>query len=221
MPNQSRSLGLCGFCHQCVERQSMGAHMHRCPALPTGRSTKFHLVFQGKERPDYWLHLFASPSTTLSRVDAILRSTWLECCGHLSAFDLGDGGGRYESTTAFYDGWGPRPRSMNAKLVNILSVGAQFDYEYDFGSTTYLAGSVLEPVLHTKAHPAIQVVARNLLPGLPCEKCSRPALWADAFAHDVNYCDDCIQGRVEGLLPIVNSPRMGVCGYAREEHVVS
>ncbi|MHB1255908.1 MAG: hypothetical protein ACYCXI_06765 [Dethiobacteraceae bacterium] len=27
---------------------------------------------------------------------------------------------------------------MNTKLENILNVGMQFKYEYDFGSTTYL-----------------------------------------------------------------------------------
>lgn len=56
----------------------------------TGRKTKkFHLVVEGRGLPMYWMHLEVSTGVTLADLDQFLRETWLECCGHLSAFEIG------------------------------------------------------------------------------------------------------------------------------------
>jgi hypothetical protein len=37
---------------------------------------------------DYWLHLEAPITATLRALDGYLRDLWLECCGHLSIFEI-------------------------------------------------------------------------------------------------------------------------------------
>lgn len=70
--------------------------------------------------------------STLRALDDFLRDIWLECCGHLSRFKIG------KQSFSSYPDRDLGDRSMNTKLENILNVGMQFKYEYDFGSTTYL-----------------------------------------------------------------------------------
>lgn len=40
-------------------------------------------------RARYWLYLEMPARATLTDLDGFLRDIWLECCGHLSAFDIG------------------------------------------------------------------------------------------------------------------------------------
>ena len=41
------------------------------------------------------MHVAVPVTAPLSKLDDFLRHTWLECCGHLSAFEIG--GKRYAS----------------------------------------------------------------------------------------------------------------------------
>lgn len=49
----------------------------------------FHLVIEGRYAKAYWMHVAAPLAAPLSKLDRFLRDTWLECCGHLSAFHVG------------------------------------------------------------------------------------------------------------------------------------
>ncbi len=49
-----------------------------------------HIMIQGLRLPMYWLHLEMPASARLADLDNFLRDIWLECCGHLSAFRIGD-----------------------------------------------------------------------------------------------------------------------------------
>lgn len=64
------------------------------------------------------------------------------------------------------------------------------------------------------------IMARNDPYTFECEKCGKEAIWIDAFEWPaVMYCDECADeyfGDDGYLLPVVNSPRMGVCGYCSE-----
>jgi len=156
------------------------------------------------------MHVAVPVTAPLSKLDDFLRHTWLECCGHLSAFEIG--GKRYASDEEM---------SMRARLSQVLEVGMKFFYEYDYGSTTALVLKVValrEQGLLPKG--AVQLLARNEAPQVSCQRCSiHPATqictecawngegWlceACAVAHE---CGD------EMCLPVVNSPRVGVCGY--------
>jgi hypothetical protein len=73
--------------------------------------------------------------TTLDELDNYLRAIWLECCGHLSSFDIGE----ISDTQLFDDGMAWREeRSMDVRLDKVLAAGMEIPYEYDFGTTTEL-----------------------------------------------------------------------------------
>ena len=66
--------------------------------------------------------------------------------------------------------------------------------------------------------PDITLLARNEPPGWKCAKCGKPATQIQAMGwgldSDALLCDDCVgDDEDEGFLPVVNSPRTGVCGY--------
>ena len=116
-------------------------------------------------------------------------------------------------------------RSLGVALEKVLKVGQKFRYEYDFGSTTELSLRVAgerEGVL-TDEDDEVHVLARNLPPEYKCVRCGKPATQV-AAGYDYwgvvehTYCDACAKkAREDGWLPIVNSPRVGVCGYTGED----
>ena len=107
------SKGVCTFCHGEFSKSAMTRHLETCEQranteAKAGSRRKaqkirtFHLVVEGRDLPMYWMHLEITPSTTLATLDRFLRATWLECCGHLSAFEIG--GVRYAVDAGIDDG---------------------------------------------------------------------------------------------------------------------
>jgi hypothetical protein len=188
------------------------AHEAEIRSQGARRATLFHLVADGYR--DYWLHLEMPADATLYDLDAFLRDIWLECCGHLSAFTIGN--------VRFYShpepGWG-FDQGMDVRLGEVLIPKLKFTYEYDFGSTTELELRVLGQ--HQgwigKAEEPVRLLARNLPPEFGCIECGKPATKIHAWEWVV-LCDECAATKTdeydpEGLMPLVNSPRAGVCGY--------
>jgi len=102
--------------------------------------------------------------------------------------------------------------AKSVKLIDVLGNGSNFEYQYDFGSTTALEIDVLNIRSGTKRKDIIEILARNIL-NLKCEVCDEESSWVswgdDRFSY--YFCDQCIEeyeGEY-GSLPIVNS----VCGY--------
>ncbi len=174
----------------------------------------------------YWLAIEARADAKLEALDATLRRTWLECCGHLSAFRIGDVD--YFSRGYEVGGWSVPgltrkrvERTMTARLGDALPpVGDRIGYEYDFGSTTMLQLTVTSERRGRIGRSAVRLLARNLAPVWTCSDCGEPATHVCPFclgdatglvcdAHRSQHpCED-----GEAFLPVVNSPRMGVCGY--------
>lgn len=210
--------GLCSHCGRELARSGMTRHLSSCAKRPKGNAKVLHLVVESMHWNDFWVHVMAPTGATLADLDALLRETWLECCGHLSVFDIG--GVRFESRP-MAGGWGPPAKSMSARLNKALPPGTTFRYEYDYGSTTFLQGRCVRLVDDSIAVKRPAVVARNLPPALMCDACGKTSAsvldaWGDAGA----LCTACLEREVdagdveeEGVLPVVNSPRMGVCGY--------
>lgn len=158
------------------------------------------------------MHLAAPLEATLGEVDAFLRRIWLECCGHSSAFRLGETYGR----TAMSES---RQLDMPAPLCDVLHPGLQFYYEYDFGSPTGLQLKVVG-LWDRDTDGDVQLLARNHPPEIACDVCGgRPATqicsqcqwkgkgWLCAQCAQMHPCSR------EMFLPVVNSPRVGVCAY--------
>lgn len=185
------------------------------------------LALEDRWLSSYWLVVEASPTATWDDLDAFLRRIWVECCGHLSCFE-------HAGTTFAYDvdgasEWAEDPRSMVERIAGTVAPGSRFSYEYDFGTTTELVGRALDLVPGAKAAPVIDVLARNEAPVHPCAECGQSATKLCALCYQGMgfqgsddpcwYCGTCSEHhRCSGpdgnyLLPVVNSPRVGLCGY--------
>jgi len=163
----------------------------------------------------YWMHLEAPVDATLADLDDFLRDAWLECCGHLSAFTIG--GISYASSVD--PDWGMDDRSMDVKLGRVLAAGNEFRHEYDFGSTTYLTLKALSERKGPIRGRDIEILAQNEPPLIPCDQCGQEATqvctecsWSGG-GWLCNQCSEAHDCGEEMLLPVVNSPRVGVCGY--------
>jgi hypothetical protein len=210
-----QSIGKCSLCGESISKAAMTRHLSKCgqtrtPAIPgtPGPAPSFHLVVEGGWKA-YWLHLSAPAKAPLSKLDAFLRHIWLECCGHMSAFEIG--GIRYSRSPM------EEERGMGTPLGRVLDVGTKFGYEYDFGSTTELRLTVVGFWNLDKPKGAVQLLARNEPPPIICSQCkSQPAAEICTACEEAWLCESCVAEHdcgEEMFLPVVNSPRTGVCGY--------
>ena len=212
--------GQCMLCKEVINKSQVTRHLKKRVENGddgTGSSVKlFHLAIEGNHMPMYWLHVEIPGAMTLAHLDSFLRDTWLECCGHLSCFTID--GARYSVQPMEDPMFGPREKTMRQKIYNVLSVGTKFQHEYDYGSTTELTLRVVDIRARQVKNPGIVLLARNQPPAWECAKCARPAtqIQASGWGIDVDslFCDECVgDDDEESFLPIVNSPRTGVCGY--------
>lgn len=200
----------CRLCGGEFARRGMTRHIQSCLAKHLSAASKgkprelVHLHVQDAFNPDYFLYLLMAAGSPLEVLDAYLREIWLECCGHLSAFSV--------------ERYGEEIR-MGDRIGDVFAAVGSLYHQYDFGSTTELAIRELgryRGVVKNK----IQLLARNAPPVIPCSECNdRPAVaictecvwngagWLCASCETGHECDE------EMLLPVVNSPRTGVCAY--------
>jgi hypothetical protein len=155
------------------------------------------------------MHLAVPAKAPLSRLDDFLRHIWLECCGHMSAFEID--GIRYSVSPM------EEERGMGAPLSRVLDVGSKFFYAYDFGSTTELALKVVGFWNQGKPRGAVQLLARNDPPQIICGQCkTQPATQICIESEETWLCETCMAAHEcdDAMhLPVVNSPRVGVCAY--------
>ena len=201
----------CELCGSEFTGQGMTRHIKSC--------LKKHLqkkVSKGKPQdllllnvadafnPDYFLYLLLGAKTTLEDLDGFLRDIWLECCGHMSAFSFERYGDEID---------------MRQKAANVFEIGRKVVYQYDFGSTTELNIRAMGRY-HVSMDKKIQIISRNAPPIIPCDHCkSKPAIQICTecmWDGEGWLCEDCAQTHEcdeEMFLPVVNSPRTGVCAY--------
>ena len=206
--------GTCTICRATIIKKEAKKHLETClkesrKSLEVSGKLKapaklFHLRVEGYGLSGdlYWMHLKAMGSASFRDLDNFLRKTWLECCGHMSAFS--DKEGDFE---------------MGEKLEDILIPGQKLIYEYDFGSTTELLLTVISEFEGSLKKGKVEILVRNEAPQIKCNQCEKPAttICADCLYEDQGWlCDGCAPEHgcdEEMFLPLVNSPRTGVCGY--------
>lgn len=206
------SKGICAICNSAFSKSAMTKHLQACmgktqmdeehkKGLPSSLNF-FHLLVEGYDLPEYWMHLKVSSHARFEDLDKFLRKTWLECCGHMSAFNIG----REEI-------------GKGKKLEYVLRPGMQLLYQYDFGSTTELKIKVVSKFKSSMKKGEVEILARNDPPQIKCSHCDRLAtnICTECIYEDTGwYCEDCAEDHECGedmMLPVVNSPRTGVCGY--------
>jgi len=192
-------------------------HPFRKPSgYPVPVETKlFTILVEGRSFHEYWMYLEIPANSMLKKLDNFLRDTWVECCGHLSQFTIDDK--MYVSDTEYFIDF--KDKSMNYILERVLSVDKKFSYEYDFGSPTHLNLKVLSVREVEDSDSTVSLLARNEAPLVTCGSCGKIATYICGQCGCTGegwVCDDCASEHECGeemLLPVVNSPRVGVCGY--------
>ncbi|HEY84012.1 MAG TPA: plasmid pRiA4b ORF-3 family protein [Chloroflexi bacterium] len=219
MARRKQSRGKCAFCGREMTKGGLSKHLSSCSqrqetidaanAKRGAAKQLYHLQVQDAWSPDFWLHLEMNGDATLQDLDYYLRAIWLECCGHLSRFSFG--------------GWGGGEIAKETRIDRIFEPGVELTHIYDFGtsSETLIKAVRAREGKPLTAHP-IMLMARNNTPEVVCVECGKPAAYlcmeclyeydepgwlcaehAETHPHD-NYGDP---------VPLVNSPRLGMCGY--------
>jgi hypothetical protein len=218
MPRGKQSKGSCQYCETEITKGVVTKHLSACTQRRSviekaeqgkaKKETLFHLRVEDAWQHYYWLDLEMRGSSTLGHLDSYLRDIWLECCGHLSQFSFG--------------WWRGEVLPLRLKIREVLREGDELTHIYDFGtsSETLIRLVGIREGKPTTARP-IALLARNVPPETKCMDCGHPAAW---------ICVECLEEDRTGALcdeharthphdnygepiPVVNSPRMGMCGY--------
>jgi hypothetical protein len=226
------SSGKCQFCKQAFAKKEMAAHLESCEqvkhilrgqvkkAIPR-KAGVFRILVEGYYEPDYWIHFDIRADATLFELDRFLRDIWLECCGHLSAFTIGKKTYLYQFIEEPHL-WGPRPEEygMDFELNDVLRPNLKFMHDYDFGTTTRLGLKVLSLRDVEIEGKKVQLLARNDPPWIICSECRRSK--ATLLCTECHWkgggwlCEPCARDHEcdeDMFLPVVNSPRVGMCAY--------
>jgi hypothetical protein len=220
MPRKQQTRGACAYCGRPMTRSGLARHLGSCDARQQAleaagakkgadNRTWVQLQVQDAYGGDYWLQLEMDASATLKDLDRYLRAIWLECCGHMSRFSTG--------------GWGSDDIAMSARAARVFRPGVELTHTYDFGTESVTLIRAMDerdgPGLTRKP---IALMGRNDAPTIECMECGESA---------GSLCMECVieHDRSGALcerhaakhphdnygepLPIVNSPRVGMCGY--------
>lgn len=199
--------GKCIYCGKLYTGRGFSRHLatHLKDEPVVDRKKSFHLVVDAKP---YFLHLLMDGDALMGDLDSFLRVIWLECCGHMSEFST--------------ERWGDKI-GMSTKCRRAFDKGTELWYAYDFGSTTELIIRCVG-VYPTATKEKIKLLTRNEPLDIPCDHCKKEPAAELCTVHygedEVFFCETCAAHHREecedadyAMMPVVNSPRMGVCGY--------
>lgn len=214
-----KSEGMCKFCKKIISGSAVVRHLQSCnerTKVQESESKQRKIFLIKASAGPFWVFFEIDASSMLKEVDNFLRKLWLECCGHLSAFRIGD-----TSYISYHEPEG-REKSMNFQLKDVIKSGMNFIHEYDFGTTTELDMKCISERLGEIK--GINILAKNDLPEFLCSNCGKLAkevcsqcIW-DGKGFLCGSCAKKHKCGEEMLLPVVNSPRMGMCGYTGESY---
>ena len=108
-PKIKKTNGTCSLCNNSFSKTKMKAHLESCKQKQAAPSDKqaltkkaFLILAEGSFLHEYWIYFEVPANAYLKRIDEFLRDTWVECCGHLSAFTIN--GEMYQSEpNEFFD----------------------------------------------------------------------------------------------------------------------
>lgn len=204
------SEGKCLYCKQVFSQKEIGKHLAKHLAdkekPDTGTSTQTYCHVE-VESDLMFLHLLVKGTATMKTIDKFLRDIWLECCGHMSAF------GHKNFKVA-----------MSHKVQDVFEPKVKIFHDYDFGTTTRV---FLKGLKHYQMNmkESIVLLSRNEPLKRMCVMCKKePAINICSCCNwdlDAYFCEKCSKKHEKvcddfadyACMPVVNSPRMGECGY--------
>lgn len=204
------SEGKCLYCDQLLSQKEMGKHLAKHLSAIEGSTaventqTFCHVEVDANEM---FLHLLVKGDATMKKIDKFLRDIWLECCGHMSEF-----GHKSSKVT------------MGQKVRDVFVPRIKIHHDYDFGTTTRV---FLKGLKHYQLNlkDGVILMSRNEPLHLMCATCkTEPAVNLCSTCNWEKYsffCKKCSKKHEKvcddfadySCMPVVNSPRMGQCGY--------
>jgi len=219
MPRGKQLKGECAYCKATIPKNGVTRHLSTCikrqaiieqaERKDAPNETLYHLRVQDAERSEFWLDLEMRGSKTLKDLDSYLRRIWLECCGHMSRFSI--------------RGWQGEEIGKSRKVDQVFSRVIELTHIYDFGteSVTRIKAVEAREGKPTTKRP-IALVARNLIPEFECIECEQPATWlcTECLIEENEWASLCNKHAKSHAhdaygkpIRLVNSPRLGMCGY--------
>lgn len=219
MARRKQTKGKCAFCGRAMTRGGLTRHLTSCEARQAAiqaadkqgkaQQTIHHLQVQDAGWGGYWLHLEMNGTASLKELDCYLRAIWLECCGHMSQFSIG--------------GWRGAEIPMGKRVDDVFEPGVELVHIYDFGTSSE---TLIKAVGVRQGSPLgsrpIALMARNDPPEAFCATCGQPAAFLCMeciYEHEQDglLCEAHAKGHLHDdygePIPLVNSPRVGLCGY--------
>lgn len=225
---QNHSEGKCLFCDETFAKSKINHHLATHIKEKVTKNTQGKSFYVMVEADVMFLSLWVDGKTTFADLDLYLRQIWLECCGHMSSFI--DPQKRKKEKGLRADFFSNKPYTApgeiakKEKVANVLVKGIKLDYQYDFGSTTYLQINVIEEFQFC-ADNKILLLSRNEPLEILCQTCNKEIALHICSIHagyeEALFCNKCAKKHEKDCedfadyarMPVVNSPRMGTCAY--------
>ena len=211
MSKEIESVGKCLYCNEIVDSLEIKKHLEKhlkAKEKESKNNATENYCYVEVESENYFLQLLVKGDAKMKVIDTFLKKIWLDCCGHLSGFSHR----QYKV-------------SKSHSVEDVFQPRVKIGYEYDYGSTTYLELKAGKQFMLPTQKKDVVLLSRNEPLPLGCDICHKKVatslcsccLWED----ESHFCDNCKEKHGEHCsdyldwaeMPIVNSPRMGVCGY--------
>ena len=218
-----KSEGKCIFCEKTYGQRGIIRHIstHLSKMEKEGHEPGVSFLVNARVGP-FFLVFWMDGLATLNLLDGQMREIWLECCGHMSSFDDAESKRNWTFQDYDTDEFGI-PMSTRAK--NHFVKGKKYDYQYDFGTTTEIDIEIKGQFSIAAPEP-VKLLSRNEPLDMKCDSCDQKAAELICTVHifspdDSFFCPNCAKAHTKSCedfadyatLPVVNSPRMGICGY--------
>jgi hypothetical protein len=207
-----QSEGHCIFCNEYFSQKEIGrhlaAHLKTKEKEDKAKQTNLfnHIVV---EADVMFLQLLVRSTCEMEEIDNFLRVIWLECCGHQSGFHIKRG----------------EQIEMDDIVGDVLTPKAKIYHDYDYGTTTRTFIKSIKVYDLDFDDDDIILLSRNEPLKIMCSSCDKKTavvlcsacLWnGESF-----FCKTCAKKHAKtcedfedyASADIVNSPRMGECGY--------
>jgi hypothetical protein len=207
-----QSEGKCIFCNEYFSQKEIGRHLATHLKLKEKEDKAKqtdgynHIVV---EADVMFLHLLVKSSCEMEEIDNFLRAIWLECCGHESGFHIKRG----------------EEIEMDEIVGDVLSRKTIIQHDYDYGTTTRTSIKCIKVYALDFDDDDIILLSRNEPLKIMCSICDKkPATVLCSICvwnEDAYFCKICAKKHAKtcedfddyASMNVVNSPRMGECGY--------
>lgn len=200
----------CIYCKVAIQQNSIVKHLTKHLSDFKKEETSeheevYHLNIKAAEM---FLQVLVKGTASFKTLDTFLRKIWVECSDHMSDFH--------------HKNFKIR---MSDKFDTILMPKLKFEYSYDYGSTTSFSLQVCRSYRISQKENVL-LLSRNEPLNIICRSCNKKPATSICTVHmyetdECFFCDKCASKHEEecddfldyAKMPVVNSPRMGICGY--------